>query len=635
MVSTTILCAVLLGAGPSAPAAEVRDDYETARAEARRDPDAHVRLALWCESHGLEPERLRHLAMAVMLNPSHSLARSLMGLVPYKGKWARPDEVSQRVRDDAELAAKLAEYNGRRSRMKNTADAHWKMAVWCEEQGLEAEATAHLTTVVRLAPGRAAAWKHLGCKKFEGRWMTPEQIDSVKSERVAQDKANTTWLARFASWKDDLRDRDPVKRREAREGLAAARDPRSAPAALRVFGSDRPDDQTLLIGLLGQIDSPGASRALALLSLTGASPEIRRAATETLARRDPHDYMAPLIALLRKRFRYEVRPVGGPGSPGALFVEGERFNRLLTYSPPAPNFVYVPSASPWNVDDWGFEVLRIPGPNAVSSRYENAGTFTGAEYRHGLAANDPRQAALGSGRTSVNGDPWTVATRLFKPGWGTAANIIDSDFNVDVTRTTTTTRSTETTIPTGRIMAEYQKSAAVAQEQLRQDVAVVERENRVIDEANDLVVGVLNNVSGLNMGTDPEAWRAWWTDQRGYVYTAPAPEARPTIVQDVPVAYLPQPIPGFNRVGPVLSTSANYSASGSLTNEGLLRFGRMGIRPCCFAAGTPVRTLDGTKPIEEVRVGDRVLSLDSASGALRYQPVLTVFRFRPSATVRV
>ena len=35
--------------------------YQSAAAAAGRDADAHVRLALWCEAHGLTAERLKHL----------------------------------------------------------------------------------------------------------------------------------------------------------------------------------------------------------------------------------------------------------------------------------------------------------------------------------------------------------------------------------------------------------------------------------------------------------------------------------------------------------------------------------------------------------------------------------------------
>ncbi len=42
----------------------------------------------------------------------------------------------------------------------------------------------------------------------------------------------------------------------------------------------------------------------------------------------------------------------------------------------------------------------------------------------------------------------------------------------------------------------------------------------------------------------------------------------------------------------------------------------------CFAAGTPVWTTDGPRPVEKIQVGDMVLSQDPESGELCYKPVL-------------
>jgi len=45
----------------------------------------------------------------------------------------------------------------------------------------------------------------------------------------------------------------------------------------------------------------------------------------------------------------------------------------------------------------------------------------------------------------------------------------------------------------------------------------------------------------------------------------------------------------------------------------------------CFAAGTLVATIAGLKPIEEIRVGDLVLSRDVLTGVTEYKPVTTTF----------
>jgi hypothetical protein len=48
-----------------------------------------------------------------------------------------------------------------------------------------------------------------------------------------------------------------------------------------------------------------------------------------------------------------------------------------------------------------------------------------------------------------------------------------------------------------------------------------------------------------------------------------------------------------------------------------------------------VRTLEGPRSIESIRVGDQVLVQDPRSGALSFQPVVAVYHNPPNATLRV
>ena len=45
----------------------------------------------------------------------------------------------------------------------------------------------------------------------------------------------------------------------------------------------------------------------------------------------------------------------------------------------------------------------------------------------------------------------------------------------------------------------------------------------------------------------------------------------------------------------------------------------------CFAAGTPIETEDGSKPIEEIKVGETVLSMDETTGRKAYKRVKRIF----------
>ena len=112
------------------------------------------------------------------------------------------------------------------------------------------------------------------------------------------------------------------------------------------------------------------------------------------------------------------------------------------------------------------------------------------------------------------------------------------------------------------------------------------------------IVPVLESAAGApaSLGDDEDAWRGWWFDTLGYSFQA---SPKPTFTQDVAAQYLP------------------YSVR------------------TCFAAGTPVHTLDGARPIEAIQVGDQVVSQDAATGALSFQPVVFVHRNPPAKTLRL
>lgn len=199
MAALVLICAGLLGFPPPDQA-----DYRAASARAGRDAGAHLKLAVWCESHGMDAERLKHLAIALLIDPPNATARGMMGLVDYAGRWMPPETVGEAVKADEAMTAKLARYEAKRLVTPDTADAQWKLALWCDQNGLKAEATAHLTAVTRLAPGRVEAWHKLGCRLHHGRWFNAEQIAAERAEHAAQQKADRHWQPIIEKWKKEL-----------------------------------------------------------------------------------------------------------------------------------------------------------------------------------------------------------------------------------------------------------------------------------------------------------------------------------------------------------------------------------------------------------------------------------------------
>src|SRR5439155_27286345 len=125
--------------------------------------------------------------------------------------------VAERIKGDEPLAAKLAQYNARRDEMREAlagpgpggkvsraeaARAHARLGMWCEQNGLKPEATAHFTSAVVLDPYRDVTWKHLGYVKYNGRWMTPAQVEDERRGAEAQREADKGWLPLLTSWRD-------------------------------------------------------------------------------------------------------------------------------------------------------------------------------------------------------------------------------------------------------------------------------------------------------------------------------------------------------------------------------------------------------------------------------------------------
>ena len=195
-----------------------------------------MKLALWCEAHGLTAERTKHLALATLLDPLHATARGLLGLVSYQGKWQSPDAVVRQVQEDPVRMAVLHDYLQRRTRTPDKADDQWKLALWCDQNGLKEQATAHLYQVLKHDPGREAAWKRLGFKKVGGRWVKPEILAAAKAESEAQARATKLWKPRLEQWRDGLGGRDKAKKAAAEEALGQITDRLAVPAVMSVFG---------------------------------------------------------------------------------------------------------------------------------------------------------------------------------------------------------------------------------------------------------------------------------------------------------------------------------------------------------------------------------------------------------------
>jgi hypothetical protein len=364
-----------------------------------------------------------------------------------------------------------------------------------------------------------------------------------------------------------------VKHADGEAALAKVKDPRAVPSVWRVFAGGDSLDQAHAVRLLRQIDAPAASRALASLAVLSTSAQARRLAVDSLAGRDPREFVGPLIGMLRAPIVYEVRKVKGPGEPGELYVHGERVNQRFFYSAPPP--------------------LATLGPNDVVSYDSNglpvANRVVG--FRIGTAGSmiDP----LLQGSPDVTGAPQVLAhTGLGQAGLAIGQAMVQNQKQASAIGSQfpdPTLIPLTAPIPVGQLMVQAQQQAALSRAQLEEDLAALERFNTDVSQLNDRAVDALRAGTGESIGPDRKLWDKWLSDILQTSSAAPTH----ALVEDV-------------------KTETTFTAAKKLA------------RVPSFGHGTPVWTLAGLRPIESVRAGDKVLTQDVSSGALNFAPVLAI-----------
>jgi Pretoxin HINT domain len=642
MIHAMLLCGVLLTGLPAADEPPVKpldlEAYTAVKAKAPRTPDAQVKLALWCEENGLSAERTKHLMLATLLDPANTMARGLMGLVSYQGKWQAPAEVARQVQEDPARKALLKEYLQRRARAPDKPDDQWKLALWCEENGLKEQATAHLYQVLKRDPRRDAAWKRLGFKRIGGHWVKPEILAAEKAEAEVQSRGTRFWKPRLEKWRDALAGRDKARKAVAEAEISRITDRYAVPAVMTVFGHGNEIQQKTALRILGQIDSAAASRALAMLAVFSGSATIRGQSTEILRRRDVREFADFLISLVQQPIEFEVKRVGGPGVSGELFIKGQgtQPNVRRKYSPPAgPNIslqpgdlvVYDSSGQPVirrpDMDNsatvwlWGPQLFnRALTASALGLIWSSPNPVVGEAQKQRVMAI-MAQSGLGAraqqiGQQIIAGYQYQVQSQSpsFFYDFAAQSGLLAQPVNPGTGIRFTVASGVD--IPVGRMTAEAQNAATAAEQQLERDVQSIRNDNSSIRELNDRVVPILQDVSGLDLGTRRREWQNWFVDQLGYQAFAAQSSQPDTVTEDVPLDYRPRENPLSSFIAPVAAQ-----------------------RFSCFGAGTPVQTMSGPRPIQELKIGDQVLTQSVKTGALDYHPVLLVHHNPPSRTFRV
>ena len=133
-----------------------------------------------------------------------------------------------------------------------------------------------------------------------------------------------------------LHARGPETARDKVEAeLSAVDDPAAVTALWTTLSSNQTHHQ-LLGRLLSRFTTPDATKRLAALALYSHDEKARYSAKNSLVRREPDDFLEPLISVFNRPMRFQPQwfDIPGQGRAQVLLIGGERVDYQFLYPPP-------------------------------------------------------------------------------------------------------------------------------------------------------------------------------------------------------------------------------------------------------------------------------------------------------------
>lgn len=156
---------------------------------------------------------------------------------------------------------------------------------------------------------------------------------------------------------------------------------------------------------------------------------------------------------------------------------------------------------------------------------------------------------------------------------------------------------TERPVPSSTVNSLAANAAAVK--------AAVTQINAQIYRLNERIVAAASRSTGVELPVDTPSWWRWWQDFNELYYA----EEKPVYERTYANYYSTYPQGWYYDAPPPVPAG---SGGGYVSRAPC----------CCFAAGTPVMTKTGPRPIENIRIGDMVLSQNAATGELAFKAVI-------------
>ncbi|WP_207394843.1 HEAT repeat domain-containing protein [Bremerella alba] len=197
------------------------------------------------------------------------------------------------------------EYFDHAANFTDTIGDQWKLAKWCQQQGLQLPFQRHARRVLELDPNYLPARKALGYERRDGQWVSREEIMTDRGyirfegrwttmQQAALQVAQTQhkqkvidWKVRLHRWRQQLgRSSSP----EIQIDLETLDDPDAIPGLIQLLGNEHDQDLAFAyLETLGRMNSPAARSFLMENAVFQNNPIYReKCLQEVLAQRNPN-----------------------------------------------------------------------------------------------------------------------------------------------------------------------------------------------------------------------------------------------------------------------------------------------------------------------------------------------------------
>lgn len=207
------------------------------------------------------------------------------------------------------------DYEKVRHQYPDTVEGQMELASWCRDHHLETLRRQHLERVLEIDPGFNEAhrllkhvrvggawktprqfWEDQGYVFYQGRWMTPQEVELRDSSRKIE-LAALEWRRRLKHWRIWL---DTGREEEALEQIDHIDDPLAVPALGDLLGKEGVESyRKRYIETLARIASPAAWHVLLRSSLYDESEEVRLTSLDYIIDRPSSEVVEFYVKRLR------------------------------------------------------------------------------------------------------------------------------------------------------------------------------------------------------------------------------------------------------------------------------------------------------------------------------------------------